>query len=367
MYHTFRVSTLRKYVRSSLSTIVPLFLILVLVQSSAAQTMVFFPRCGEAGKTKVCVTGSGWAEPAPPCFYRFFFNGNQSVFPDQPDGLFGPPNRSFIVPAGTAPGNYPIKVELRITSNNQLLQKKESGDSFFNFSFPFFHTIPLFKVVASSADPFMPAPFNTANRLDIAFDPTDVCEVGTCSKIAFIQVGQIVGLKTDGTTEVILKPSEMKGFPAAVEAEYEANTSASKFFLDRAGVRATPYFGGNGAGTGHWVMGSNDGTPIVVGKMDDTPNLPSGPKAAGFKKLTVNFETAVFCVQGPDKGRFYGIVKWKYETDTFSGGTLNTSTFISATKNAQPSGNFMGALNAWLANPNHASFKLPTTGLPQCP
>ena len=50
-----------------------------------AQKMVFDPTRGQAG-TKVCVTGSGWAEPSPVCYYRFYFNNNQVVFPDQPDG-----------------------------------------------------------------------------------------------------------------------------------------------------------------------------------------------------------------------------------------------------------------------------------------
>jgi len=250
---------------------------------------------------------------------------------------------------GTAAGDHNITVDLLQNSNNMLL----GGPV----------TKPL-KVVAISANPFTPTPAPTTNRIDIAFDPTNVCEVGTCSKIAFIQVGQVNGLKGDGTSQV-LKVSELKGFSAAAATEYDANTSANKFFLDRFNVRATPYFGGNGAGTGHWVMGSNDKTPIVVAKMDDGPTLP-GPKAAGFVKLTVNFETAAFCVSGPDMGRFYGIVNWKYETDLFNGGTLNKSTFISSDRNAQPSGNFKGGLNAWLANPKHTTFKLPTSGLPQC-
>ena len=339
------------------------------VLAIAQQTLVFRPLCGKAA-SNVCVTGSGWAEPAPPCHYRFYFDGTQATS-DQPDGLFGPPAKSFTVPAGAANGDHKIKVDLRFDSNDQLVQPpRESGDG----KAP---KVPFFKVVDNSADPFKPSPFNTANRFDIAFDPTDVCEIGTCTEIGLIQVGQVIGTKADGTTQPLKMSDSDKLWPAAVAAEYDTNSVTVKdamgnitgiFFLDRYGVRATPYFGGNGAGTGHWTKGSNDKTPIVVAKIDDTPSLPNGPKIPGFVKVMYNFETAVFCVSGDDKGRYYGIIKWKYESNIFTpGGTTNTSTLISATKGAQPSSNFIAALNAWLANPKHAAFKLPAKAFPLCP
>src|SRR2546425_3831665 len=88
------------------------------VTPASAQKMVFKPSCGVAG-TSVFVTGSGWAEPQPPCHYRFYFNGTVAAM-DQPDGLFGPPHSNITVPA-LAPGDYPIQVDLRLDSNDSLL------------------------------------------------------------------------------------------------------------------------------------------------------------------------------------------------------------------------------------------------------
>src|SRR6266849_2081166 len=71
---------------------------------ASSQTVTLSPSCGVAGKTTVAIKGSGWAEPSPPCRYLFSLDGT-SVAPDQQDGLFGPPNSSFVVPAGASAGN----------------------------------------------------------------------------------------------------------------------------------------------------------------------------------------------------------------------------------------------------------------------
>src|SRR5713226_9359384 len=127
-------------VRSSRTAVAVLGIVLYLSTTPGfAQKMVFSPTCGQAGVTKVCVTGSGWAEPSPVCYYRFYFDGAQVVFPDQPDGLFGPPRRSFNVQAGAAASYHPINIYRGITSNNQLLQSNQSSANFFDFSPLFFH------------------------------------------------------------------------------------------------------------------------------------------------------------------------------------------------------------------------------------
>src|SRR5262245_14333757 len=88
-------------------------------QLALSQNLTVKPICGVAGST-ISITGSGWAEPQPPCDYHFYFDGTEFA-PSQPDGLFGPPNRSATIPAGATVGDHFIKTELRITATNQLL------------------------------------------------------------------------------------------------------------------------------------------------------------------------------------------------------------------------------------------------------
>src|ERR1051325_5507674 len=74
-----------------------------------AQVLVVSPDCGKPGST-AHISGSGWAEPQPPCTYFFYFDGAE-VAASQADGLFGPPNRDFTVPAGAMAGDHIVKVE----------------------------------------------------------------------------------------------------------------------------------------------------------------------------------------------------------------------------------------------------------------
>ena len=57
-----------------------------------SQQIFIKPVCGLKG-SNTSITGSGWAEPAPVCHYNFLFDGT-AFAPRQPDGLFGPPNRT---------------------------------------------------------------------------------------------------------------------------------------------------------------------------------------------------------------------------------------------------------------------------------
>ncbi len=74
--------------------------------------------CGVAGLTMHQITGANWPEPAPPCHYRFILEGvsvpfaSQEVAARQPNGLFGPPNTMFTIPATARPGEYRVRVEL---------------------------------------------------------------------------------------------------------------------------------------------------------------------------------------------------------------------------------------------------------------
>jgi hypothetical protein len=311
-------------------------LLFVLRAPLGAQSLVVIPQCGEAGKTNVCVTGSGWAEPNPVCRYKFFFDGVQ-VAPDQPDGLFGPPNTKFVVPGGKAPGQYNVRVELRLNSPDSLLQSKESP----------------FKVV-SAADVSANTAFSgsTASGSGVSLTFTAPCDVASCTAIRFIQVVNNLGQKADGSTRG-LTYTEMK-FPNA--ADYDSDLSGS-FKLDRIWGKTVPYYGVPGGPSSPGTAGIS---PIPA-TMSDAPNIGDAGYPADIVKIIWDFETAVFCESGDGVGRYMGTLTWHWERA--KGGTA-TSSIVSKTR-ALPSANFMSALNKWNANPKHP-FALPAMKFPQC-
>src|SRR5712691_10825296 len=123
-----------------------------------SQTVKLVPSCGKPGD-KVCITGSGWAEPNPVCRYTFALDGN-SVAPDQPDGLFGPPNSSFIVPA-IADGTHTVRVQLRQNSPDTLLQEQTAS----------------LKVQTGGAP--LSAAFPGGAEVDVTFDPSKACGISS--------------------------------------------------------------------------------------------------------------------------------------------------------------------------------------------
>ena len=326
-----RLSLARSSITSGLT-----LLVLLLSVSASAQTLVVFPRCGVAGTTNVCVTGSGWAEPAPVCRYKFFFDATQ-VAPDQPDGLFGPPFATFVVPTGAAVGDHKVKVELRLNSPDSLLQSKEQP----------------FKVVAA-ADLTGPTAFAgsaaSGSSIDIKFNPP--CDVAACTTIRFIQVVNNLGEKADGTTRG-LTYTEM-GFPNA--ADYDSDLSGSHK-LDRIWGKTVPYYGVPG---GPHTPGSDGGSPVQA-TMQDAPNIGDSGYPPDIVKIIWEFEAAAFCAAGDGAGRYLGKLTWKWERP--KGGTATAS--VVDRSRAAPSATFIAALNKWNANPKHP-FTLPAKKFPAC-
>lgn len=320
----------------SLSVAVSTLLCLWSIPGSG-QTLVAFPRCGEAGSTNVCVTGSGWAEPAPVCRYQFFLDATQ-VAPDQPDGLFGPPLRNFLVPAGTAAGVHKIRVELRLNSPDTLLQSRET---------PF--------TVVTAADLSAATAFggSTAAGGGVSIKFTPPCDVAVCTAINFIQVVNNLGEKADGTTRG-LTYTEM-GFPNA--ADYDSDLSGS-YKLDRIWGRTVPYYGVPG---GPSSPGSDGGSPTPA-TMSDGPNIGDSGYPADIVKIIWEFEAAAFCAAGNGAGRYLGKLLWRWERP--KGGTA-TSTIASRSRDV-PSASFVSALNKWNSNPKHP-FTLPAKRFPACP
>lgn len=334
-----------------LTRVVRLFLGLALFSTPVfAQTLTVEPACGVAGSS-VKIGGSGWAEPVPICDYHFLFDG-ATFASKQPDGLFGPPNRTATIPTGATPGDHKIKVELRLTSGNTLLQCRQTT----------------FKVVTAVVDPFAgnitPAVGGTAatGTIDFIFDPTNVCDVTPCTRLAWIQSLKIVGVRADGTTEVL--KWEDVGFAANT---YDQNTQGG-VTIDRLFDRPFPYYGsdlsGNSPTSGTNRSGVQNGTPRSA-NMQDTPSNWGVP--TGFAKVRGEFESNLFCAEGQNSGTFPGgKVIWTWES---TGGSTGTATVVSATRD-QPTPAFLAALTKWDTNretwamPTPAS---PTTGGEACP
>jgi hypothetical protein len=333
-----RATSRRQVLRLIGSTIVAGLLAQLRVTSVWAQSLVVIPGCGEAGKTKVCVVGSGFGEPQPPCHYRFLFDG-KTVAPDQPDGLFGPPRQSFIVPAGTAPGRHKVRVELRLDESDKLLQAAEAQ----------------FKVVSASKDPWSATV--TGPRIKLQFNPTDVCDVTPCKKIVLIQAMSGMGTKPDGTTE----PVDWKQWHHLNGADLEAN-KINNVTIDSTEGDQDPYYNGGSDPNDLGKPGKQNGSPTPSTTSDTVSYTEDIGFKAGFSKLTINFEVAAFCAQGANAGQFLGILKWRWEREK---GNAEVITVVSKTRD-NPSQGFLDALNKWGTNPNHP-FSPPKSKVQGCP
>ena len=307
------------------------------------QNVSLNPSCGKVG-TKVCLTGSGWAEPLPVCHYTFSFDGAM-IAPNQPDGLYGPPMTSFLVPAA-ADGDHPVLVQLLLDQNNTLLQQKSVN----------------FKVQSNIPDPLVSTTAGAPATNDIFynFNPMNVCDVSPCTKLVFIQVDRRVGIKNDGTE--VSQPDSAWGFDAVGDKDLVGDN----YIVDRIiGAKVPYYHDGNGFGYntqcvlfGLFCFPSNK-----AAASHDAPSQSDGSFPVGFKAVRLEFETAVFCAGGDDAGKYFGRILWKWEKT--KGGGLGTST-VTGTDRNQPSANFTSALNKWISNPDHP-FTLPMSNTPSCP
>jgi hypothetical protein len=312
---------------------------LLLVAPAHGQTLTLLPSCGKVG-TSVCITGSGWAEPNPVCRYTFKFNGS-TVAPDQPDGLYGPPSTKFNVP-NVADGNYTVHVELRLNSPDNLLQQRDQT----------------FKVVSNIPNPYTPAPGNTFGGVatfTATFDPNNVCDAGPCKNIRFIQIIQMRGrLSADPSKTRQLTFAE-QGFPQS--AKYDADVTPAGWVVDVTVGNPDPYYQ-------HPIPGkalSGNTSPNVPATMGDYPTRQDAHYPADIDRIILNFEVAVFCVDGDLKGRFLGTLRWTWTRDR--GGTA-TVTLGGGDRN-QPSQALVDALTKW--NTNHSyTNKFPQPTVQNC-
>jgi hypothetical protein len=306
------------------------------------QTLTVEPSCGPAGSA-VKIGGSGWAEPVPLCDYHFLFDG-MAFAPTQPDGLTGPPNATGTIPAGATPGNHKIKVELRLTEDGSLIQCRQTN----------------FRVVAQNENPFKgtnvkPAPGSSdaTGAVDLTFDPKDVCDVTPCTRLAWIQTLRQVGVRADGTQQVLTYADF--NFPNA--AAYDSVTvPATGVGVDRLHGRPYPYYGsdnsGNSPTSGTNRSGVQNGTPRSANLFDQPgeSTFPASSTASQINTIRFEFESNIFCAEGQNRGTFPGgQVIWRWEKQRGTAGTTGTATVVSATR-GQPSQAFLNALALWDSN-----------------
>jgi len=319
-----------------------------------SQQVFIQPTCGKAGAS-ASITGSGWAEPAPVCHYNFLFDGT-AFAPQQPDGLFGPPNRVGTVPGNASAGNHTIKVELRVDSNNQLLQCRQDT----------------FKVVTVDSDPFDGgknvnpggAPAAGQGNIKITFNPANACKVTACSQITMIQVLQMLGMHADGST-VVLKNTDLHFTKRPGFDDADVTPSPAGFAVDSADP-SSPYYSAAYDGTD----GQQSATPMS-GVLIDAPSLPldNFPDDTTITTVVYNFEDDFFCASGDNRGEFLGMDTWTWQktrvSATGSGGnSLGVVTAHSSGNQNQPSQAFFDALS--LFDKNHG-FLFPTIAPKQLP
>ena len=86
--------------------------------------------------------------------------------------------------------------------------------------------------------------------------------------------------------------------------------------------------------------------------MDD---MPQGRKKPG---AGMDFETAAFAIEGADKGKYYGSVKWGYRIGGTDSAPTVTKTDIDEASRGKPTANFMEAAKLWNVGKTQGTLKV---------
>jgi hypothetical protein len=306
---------------------------------ASAQILTLSPQCGIAGTTSIDITGAGWAEPSPPCEYIFYLNGVE-VAPRQPDGLFGPPAAAFTIPPGTPAGCHIVKVELRITDTQALVQCRQDT----------------LRVLVAEADPWTVTLEADSSGITIDFDPTAICDIGVCDAVYFIQTRKLTGTRNNGTTRSVTYVEQGWANGNRIDSTFTGAGVA----IDRIFGAPVPYYG---QPAGSSSVGSSGKRPVVA-SMFDRPQRPDASYPTmpdTIVKLTLDFEVNVFCGAGADRGKFMGRFTWQWMRSKGAASGRGKVT-TGATSRSQPTATFGPALDLWNMKNN---FTLPTEGPPQ--
>ena len=316
----------------------------VLVAPSAeAQYLVVEPGCGLVGST-VRITGSGWSEPDPVCEYSFRWDGTE-IAPRQPDGLFGPPDATFTVPAGAALGDHEVRTNLDLLTGTPVQCVKTT-----------------FKVVAALANPWLLDTTAGNGQITITFNPTNVCDVTPCTAIVMIQTIRQKGRTSTGPDVFRDLTFAEQNFGNA--ANYDADVTPTGTTVDRLWGRPRPYYGSDD--TGDYDNSGNADDGVQSGSPDDAwiwdrPTRSEASYPAGVDKIVLNFEVEAFCSAGQNVGESLGTAYWTWEKLETAAGKLGTATGGGSNRN-EPSQAHKDAVALW--DTNHATWALPTTRPP---
>lgn len=159
---------------------------------------------------------------------------------------------------------------------------------------------------AASSTPPCPAKESTTsgNRIDVVFDPDKSSKVTKCDKIVHVQ---FIRMKADGVTQ-------KAGDLWAGWKFRDKITTADGWYVDSLASETTPDYQ-QGTGDGKKNGGS------TKAKITDAPDIlnfvPGGfydpvSNKGGTKKFENEFAVYAWCMKGPDCGKWYEGVKWKY-------------------------------------------------------
>lgn len=205
----------------------------------------------------------------------------------------------------------------------------------------------------------------TPNDIWIVFDPAKSRGGCPCEKIRFIQTVQIF---VDGNA---VDPGDLlNGFEprdsAVLDDDPATPEDETGLHVDRLPGRSEPYYGGNGAGTGHATNGACNGAHTLA-RMDDAPFLPNSLFSPGGADgasgndwnagtIVVKFEACAICEAGQSAGEIMECIKWTYTrtaADVAAGSPGNAT--IDETTDG-PSDSFKKASERWADTYN---FDLP--------
>jgi hypothetical protein len=286
----------------------------------------------------VRVCGSGWAEPVPVCDYHFFFDGVE-VAPPQPDGLFGPPNSSFVVPASAA-GQHSVRVDLSLTADGTLIQSRQ---------------VP-FLVVASKSQPISASVMDGGHSIRIEYDPSKAC-IPDCTEIYFIQTRNTRRILNDGTDEHLPYNEPPHNWPNGSQIE---DWFVNDVAIDRIFGSAVPYYG---IPPGAARVGKKDGIRLTTARMDDRPTRSDRVYAANVVTIRILFDVNAFCGAGDAAGLWLGNFTWQWSRNRGVADARGTVT-LGAPSDAQPTPAFLAALSRWIdRNPG---FRLPVPRFQDC-
>jgi len=309
------------------------------IQSASAQLMTIFPSCGKVGDT-IEICGSGWAEPDPVCDYWFLLDGTE-VAARQPDGLFGPPNTTFVIPT-IAVGDHTVRTELRLTEDATLLQARNKT----------------LKVIDAAQQPLSATRSDSNHRINITYDPEKAC-FNECTKIYFIQTRNTRRILDDGTNEHLPYNEEPHSWANGDAIE---STFVNDVAIDRIYGKPVPYYG---IPPGAAQIGSKvEIGPSQPAKMSDRPKRSDASYAANVDTIKILFEVNAFCGEGEEAGKWLGSnLTWEWSRDKGAADSRGTVT-VGAVTDSQPTPAFHAALNKW--KEKNPAFKLPKPKFMDC-